>query len=113
MSIMSDGSLCDQMNNTNLATSNETDNDASDSILDSEDDNNNRIEDVNNIDDINVSTQKFNELNEEHQLFKKETDELLNRTIPLVQLKKRNMVKEAFNLLLNGVGELPISMISM
>jgi hypothetical protein len=123
-------SLCEKMNEADLATSNETDNDASDSILDSEDDNNNRIEDYNvlrvsvetiveevNIDDPLMErealSQEGDNIDDEHQQSKKNNEELLNWIITLVQPKKRKVFEHAFRLHLNGKSELPISMISM
>jgi hypothetical protein len=122
-------SLCNQMNDANLATSSEDDMPVSDSILDSEDDNN-RLKDYNilresvetideelNIDDaimeLDPPIHEGNNIVDEHQQYKKNNEELLNWIITLVQPKKKKAVEKAINLHLNGEGELPISMISM
>ena len=99
------------MKSNNIASSSPSSSSSiSDSVLN--DGNNNRFEDGNNIDDINVSTQKFNELNEEHPLYKKGTEELLKSMLPKLPKNIKDL-KSVFNLLLDGKGELPISMFSM
>ena len=95
---MSDNSLCGKMDNVNLAISNETDGDVSDSILDDDDNNNieknvdNIIDAVNNIDD--------------GQQYKNKTVALLQWILKEIQGKTKRIIQEAINLHLKGEGEL-------